>query len=125
MSAAQDFADALQRFEQNRDIEAFLPVFAEDVELRRPETKDVQQGVDGARDFWQRYLEQFDEIASSFSRVAQAEGIGELEWTGEGRLATGRQISYAGCSLMEFGSDGRVSRFTTYYDTAAFVQPTN
>jgi ketosteroid isomerase-like protein len=121
---AQDFADRLQRLEADRDLEAFLGLFAEDVELRRPEQGADEHGLDGARRFWQAYLDQFDDIASKFSRMVDAERIGELEWTSQGSLRTGQRITYAGCSLLEHDRDGKVARFATYYDTAAFVHTT-
>jgi len=123
MSYAQQFADALQELERSRELEVFLAVFAEDVRLLRPEVSGEENGRDGARRFWQTYLDQFDEIASTFSRVEQSERLGELEWTGEGRLRTGRQVSYQGVSLLELEDAGLVRRFATYYDTAAFVAP--
>ena len=41
-----------------------------------------------------------------------------LEWESKGTLESGRDISYAGVSLLTFDADGTVSRFATYYDTA-------
>ena len=43
-----------------------------------------------------------------------------LEWTSTGHLTTGAEISYRGVSVLDFDAGGRVTRFTTYYDTAAF-----
>ena len=123
MSRAQQFADALQRLERDRDLDAFLTQFADDVSLLRPEPGSEEQGTEGARRFWTAYLDQFDEIASSFSRVVDGDSLGELEWTSEGRLATGRPLSYAGVSLLEHDGEGKVSRFATYYDTVPFVEP--
>ena len=121
MSRAQDFADALQRLEQDRDLDAFVTRFADDAVLLRPEPGGQEQGQDGARRFWQAYLDQFDTIASTFGRVVDAERYGELEWVSEGRLRTGRDITYAGVSLLEHDDDGAVVRFATYYDTSAFT----
>ncbi len=123
MSRAQQFADALNRLESDRDLDAFLTQFADDVELLRPEPGGAEQGLEGARRFWSAYLAQFDEIASRFSRVVDAERLGELEWVSEGRLATGRPVSYAGVSLLEHDDGGKVRRFATYYDTVPFANP--
>lgn len=121
MGRASDFADALQRLEQDGDLDAFLARFADDAVLLRPEPGGQEQGRDGARRFWQAYLDQFETIASTFGRVVDAERYGELEWVSEGRLATGRDITYAGVSLLEHDDDGQVVRFATYYDTSAFT----
>ena len=121
MSRAREFADALQRLEQDRDLDAFLSRFADDVTLLRPEPGGQEQGADGARRFWQAYLDQFETIASSFGRLVDAERYAELEWVSEGRLRTGRDIAYAGVSLLEHDDAGAVVRFATYYDTSAFT----
>lgn len=123
MTTVQRFADALQELERSRDLDPFLELFADDVELLRPEGRGDARGRGGARTFWQAYLHQFDEIASTFSRVEESGRLGELEWVGEGRLRTGRAISYHGVSLLELDDDGLVLRFATYYDTAAFLVP--
>ena len=121
MSRAQHFAQSLQELERSGDLDAFLDVFADEVHLVRPEPGGTESGRDGARRFWQAYLDQFEHISSDFGRVVDAEQIGELEWVSEGKLATGRDITYAGCSLLEHDDDGKVSRFATYYDTVPFV----
>jgi len=123
MTSVQQFADALQQLERTRELEPFLDQFTDDVELLRPEPGSAQQGREGARRYWQAYLDQFEEISSEFGRLEQDGRLAELEWVGRGRSRTGRQISYAGVSLLALDEDGRVRRFTTYYDTAAFLLP--
>ena len=123
MSRAQSFADALVRLEGDRDLDAFLAVFADEVLLVRPEQGGQERGADGARRFWQAYLDLFDGIGSTFHRLVDAEAVSELEWVSEGRLASGRPIRYAGVSLLEHDREGKVTRFATYYDTAAFTTP--
>ena len=121
---ASAFAEALQTFEQDRDLDAFARVFAPDAELLRPEQRGGEQGEDGVRTFWQQYLDQFASIRSEFSRVVEAGQLGELEWTSKGSLGSaseGTEVEYEGVSLLEFDDQGRVSRFATYYDTAALA----
>ena len=118
---ATRFADALQRLEREKDVYRFVAdVFADDVELVRPETDQQERGADGARGFWQQYIDQFDEIRSEFSRVVDGP-VGVLEWTSTGRLRNGAAIEYRGVSLLDADDDGRVTRFATYYDTAPFT----
>ena len=119
---AQRFADALQRFEKDGDLDAFVDgVFRDDVELHRPEQQQVLSGRDGARTFWQQYRAQFQEVGSEFSRVAEGGDLGVLEWRSEGVRSSGEPISYTGVSLLDLDEQGRVRRFATYFDTAAFV----
>jgi hypothetical protein len=115
----EQFADALHELESGGDLDAFVAVFADDVELYRPETQQRLRGTAGARSFWQQYLATFDEIGSDFSRVVDGE-VGVLEWTSTGRLAGGAPITYAGVSLLDFDDAGKVTRFATYFDTQAF-----
>ena len=118
------FAQALQQFEQDHDLDAFARVFADDAQVLRPEQRGGEQGVDGVRTFWQQYLDQFATIRSEFSRVVEAGPLGELEWTSRGSLGTsgeGKDVEYEGVSLLEFDDAGLVTRFATYYDTAALA----
>jgi ketosteroid isomerase-like protein len=115
----EEFADALHELESGGDLDAFVAVFADDVELYRPETSQHLDGIGGARSFWEQYLATFDHISSDFSRVVDG-GVGVLEWTSTGELAGGTPISYAGVSLLDFDEAGKVTRFATYFDTQAF-----
>lgn len=119
----QDFADALHELESGGDLDAFVAVFSDDVELHRPETRQELDGMDGARSFWQQYLATFDQISSDFSRVVDGE-VGVLEWTSTGQRAEGDPITYTGVSLLDFDDAGKVTRFATYFDTQAFVRAT-
>src|SRR3712207_5306663 len=118
---ASAFAQALQTFEQDRDVDAFARVFAPDAQLLRPEQRSGEQGGGGVRTFWQQYLDQFGSIRSEFSRVVEAGPLGELEWTSRGSLGNGADVEYGGVSLLEFDDEGRGRRVATYYDTAALA----
>ena len=119
---SQNFAEALQALEKGDD-QPMLQQFSEGAELRRPE-RQHEDGDDDASSFWQQYMAQFDSIETTFDRVVEEGDVGILEWHSSGTLATGRDIEYAGVSLLTFDGDS-VSRFATYYDTAAFIAPTN
>lgn len=119
---AQAFADALQQLEKSGDVDAFVQdQFAEGATLLRPEVDQEVSGSDGARQYWQQYLGQFSDIASSFDRITGSGNLGVLEWTSTGTLAAGAAINYRGVSLLDFDDQGKVSRFATYFDTAPFA----
>ena len=121
---AGSFAQALQELEKSGDVTRFVSeVFADDPVLVRPETGQQEHGAGGAQQFWQQYVDQFQQIRSEFSRVVDGE-VAVLEWTSAGRLNTGAAIDYSGVSLLDFDDSGRVSRFVTYYDTAPFSSVT-
>ena len=123
-SRSQRFADALQKFESSGDNADLLDQFADGATLSRPEADRDDSETDPAA-FWDAYGAQFDGIETSFSAVDETGDRGILEWTSTGKLSTGRDIDYRGVSLLTFGEDDKVSRFATYYDTAAFVDPTS
>jgi ketosteroid isomerase-like protein len=117
---AQTFADALQRTEETRDPEHLVRLFADGAELRN--LAITEQGLEGARRFWQTYLEQFDRVRSEFSHLIEQDGQAALVWTSDGALKGGHPIRYRGTSILEVEGD-KVRRFETIYDSAAFVRP--
>lgn len=120
---AQRFADALQQFESSGDGDALREQFSDSPELLRPEVDKTGSSSSDTAAFWDAYLEQFDEIRTEFTHVVESDQHAALEWTSTGRLSTGRDIEYRGVSLLSMSGDGRVERFATYYDTAAFLEP--
>lgn len=118
---ADAFAQALRTFEEGDDS-ALLEQFADSVTLFRPEVRH-QDGESDPKAFWTAYREQFSDISTEFTHVAEAGDLATLEWESTGTLATDRPITYRGVSLLTFGEDGKVGRFATYYDTAAFTNP--
>ncbi len=119
---ADTFSKALQQMEQSGDATELVAQFSEGAELKRPEL-DHSQGATDPEKFWSAYREQFSEISTDFTHVAEADDIAVLEWSSKATLAAGRSIEYAGVSLLTFDDEDKVSRFSTYYDTAAFVVP--
>jgi ketosteroid isomerase-like protein len=115
---AQVFMDRLQQLERDRDLDAFLSLFAPDAELSRAPRAASYRGLDGARAFWTEYLDAFAHIETKFERAVEAEGSVVLEWRSRATSKQGHPLEYAGCSVFE-GGDGRVHRFRTYYDAAS------
>jgi ketosteroid isomerase-like protein len=122
-SRADRFAQALQQMEQSGDPSDLLAQFSDGAELKRPELEHSQGPTKDADAFWAAYRDQFSEISTEFSHVAESGDVAVLEWHSTATLAAGRSIEYAGVSLLTFGDDDKVSRFSTYYDTAAFLTP--
>ncbi len=115
--------DALSELESSGDTGPLSDLFAGEAELLRPEVdKSGSSGRDPRR-FWQDYVAQFAAIKTEFTEVHETDVLAVLEWSSSGQLSTGRDIDYRGVSLLSFDDDGRVRRFATYYDTAAFLEP--
>lgn len=111
------FQQALQETEKTGEPKHVASLFAEGAPLRN-------LGGDHGNDatvFWQKYLEQFREIRSEFTRQTVGARSAALEWKSRGSLTDGRPVEYRGVSVIEFDND-RVTSFRTYYDSAAFVR---
>ena len=119
-ATAETFTRALQEAEQKRDPGPIVALFADDAELENLTAKSPATGRDGAQQFWAKYLDSFRRIASNFTHTHQAGDTAVLEWVSEGELPDGQPIRYRGVSVVEFAG-GRVVKFRTYYDSAAFV----
>ena len=117
----KQFMDALQQAEQSGDPAPLVALYADDSTTQNL-TEEVYRGVDGARDFWQRYLENFQTIRSEFGHVTEGTDTGVMEWAASGKLKDGSDIHYRGVSIIELDGE-RVKAFRTYYDSAAFVRP--
>lgn len=120
---AQRFAEALHELERTDDTTTLVAQFAPGAELTRPEI-DHSPAIDGPDAFWRSYLSPFASIRTRFTRVAEAEDEAVLEWESRGELAGGRPIEYRGVSLLTYGDGDTVTRFATYFDTAAFTDRT-
>jgi len=123
-SPGQRFAAALQGFEASRDVADIASQYADGAELLRPEVERTGSSQQDPTSFWENYLAQFETISTEFTQITECEGHASLEWRSQGTLSTGREITYAGVSLLHLDGDGQVRRFATYYDTAAFIEPT-
>ncbi|MFB2935258.1 nuclear transport factor 2 family protein [Aerosakkonemataceae cyanobacterium BLCC-F154] len=117
---AEKFMQTLQQIEENKNVEPLVSLFTENAELSNLATPSPLQGKDGARRFWQKYLSVFQQIHSKFTNVVESNGSAVLEWTSEGSLTSGEPLKYQGVSIIET-VDGKVQRFRTYYDSAAFL----
>ena len=118
--------NALHKLEESGDTAAMVDCFAEQSETHAMAARRDHTGRDGAEKFWNEYRGQFDKVHSDFSKATVEGNVAVLEWTGKGTLkGTGgkpdRDISYEGCSILHFNDAGKVERFRTFYDSAAFI----
>ena len=116
---AEKFMNTLQEIENSKDVTPLVQMFAEDAELRRL-SQETMTGKDGARAFWEEYLEMFEAIHSDFNHVIEDDGGILLEWKSTGELANGKALEYRGVSIFETDGD-KVTNFRTYYDSAVFT----
>ena len=110
----EKFIEALRELEQNRDVEKIAGLFADDAEVNNVVTVENSSGL-SAREFWQKYRDNFGEINSEFSNKIVGENTSALEWTTTGTGADGGDVAYEGVSILE--TDGeRITRFFAYFN---------
>jgi ketosteroid isomerase-like protein len=110
----------LQDYEDTGEIEPLVALFNGQAELEKLASKTPSCGQEGARQFWQLYLANFQQVRSTFTHVMKGPDGIVLEWDSEGARPDGTPVRYRGVSILELDGE-KVSRFRTYYDTAAFL----
>lgn len=118
--SAQTFMIALQKLEDTRDVAPLVELFADDCTVSNLAMQEPATGLEGAVQFWRQYLHVFQHIRSEFSHRVETDQAIVLEWKSKGQLNDGQPVEYAGVSVIE-KADGKVQRFRTYYDSAAFT----
>lgn len=116
------FTERLHYFENGWTIDDLLGLFSEDAELGDLTRSQPLHGRPGAKEFWSGYRSAFGKVRSTFTRALKGANHVVLEWRSDGELPDGTSISYRGVSILEW-RDGQISRFQTYYDSAAFSSP--
>ena len=109
---ARKFIDALHKLEADRDLETIAGLFDESAEVSNVLTEDRPMD---ARQFWQHYRDNFEEIKSTFRNEIITENRAALEWTSEGSSADGNEFKYDGVSILEIDGE-KITRFQAYFD---------
>ncbi len=111
---AKNFIDALTKLEAERDLETICALFSEDSDIANVITEDSDRTID-AREFWQKYRDNFGEVKSTFRNQIVAGNTAALEWKTAGTSSEGKKFEYDGVSVLEFEGD-RITRFRAYFD---------
>ena len=111
---SEKFIEALRELEQNRDVEQIAALFADDAEVNNVVTIENSHDLK-ARDFWQKYRDNFGEVNSEFKNKIYGENSSALEWTTTGTAADGGEVNYEGVSILETDGD-RITRFFAYFN---------
>jgi ketosteroid isomerase-like protein len=109
---AKRFIEALHKLEDERDLETIASLFNDSAEVGNVVTEHRKMN---AREFWQHYRENFDEIKSTFRNEIITDNTAALEWTSTGTSADGNRFEYSGVSILEMDGD-KISRFHAYFD---------
>ena len=111
----QRFLDALRALERDRQVEGLVGLYAEGAEIGNVVSPRRFAGPEGAREFWTTYRATFGEMESTFRNVIEGDGRSALEWTTTGTSPDGKQIAYAGVSILEIEGDA-ITRFWAYFN---------
>ena len=115
---ANQFTAALAQLEKQRDLNPIAQLFSDDAEIGNVLVPEKFHGPDGARDFWKRYRDTFENLESDFRNIIITDDRVVLEWTTKGLSSTSQELSYDGVSILEV-ADGKITRFRAYFDAAA------
>jgi hypothetical protein len=110
----EKFIEALHALEENRNVEKIAALFADDAEVNNVVTIENSHDMN-ARDFWQKYRDNFGEVHSEFKNKIFGEDNAALEWTTTGTGSDGGAIEYEGVSILEIEGD-RITRFFAYFN---------
>ncbi len=119
---AEQFIEALGRLEASRDLDRIVALFAEDCEVGNTLAPEKFKGPDGARQFWTKYRDTFDQVRSTFRNRIIAGERAALEWRTEGTTGGGQPFAYEGVSILEMSGD-RITRFRAYFNADELSEP--
>ncbi len=119
----RSFIAALRHLEQTRELDDMAALLSEDAEVRSIDGHGPRHGPDGIRALFEEYLQQFDELSTTFTQVTEGGSHAALEWTTEAVRAGGHGVTYTGVTIIDL-ADGLVTGFRTVYDSAALMGPT-
>ena len=121
MERAQRFVEALNRLEQEGDLEGLIALFADGAQVSNLASPRVFRGVEGARQFWNEYQGTLQHVKSTFRNIIDAGDRTALEWETQGTAHNGAAVAYEGVSILEWEGD-KVIRFFAYFDPYALGQ---
>ena len=117
-TSAARFIEALNALESNREADPIAALFTGEAEVGNVIAPEKFHGTDGAREFWTKYRDTFENVHSTFRNQIVGENRIALEWKTECTSLDGAQIAYGGVSILEL-SGNEISRFCAYFDPAA------
>lgn len=113
-NTAKIFIDALHKLEDARDLDTIAALFADDADVANVITEDNDK-QENAREFWQKYRDNFGEVKSVFRNEIITENRAALEWNTAGTSIEGKEFEYDGVSILEIEND-KITRFRAYFD---------
>jgi len=118
-------ADAQQLFDRRRvawlaaDLDAYLALFADDLEIHMPGRAEPLRGIDPYRELVSQSFEWARPASFDFHHLAVSGDVVLAEWTiAVERRGNGGRVQWQGMSACEI-RDGRIAWWREYWDPAS------
>lgn len=110
------FIRALRGLENDRDLQPLVQLFAEHCEITSPLFANSMQDMEGARRYWRKYLDNFEEVRTEFISVVDGNDISALEWISSATLSGGRPVEFSGATVL-LSEENRITSLHAYFDS--------
>ena len=101
---------------RDRDLEAWIATFAEDVVSHDPVGALPVHGRQGLREFFQAIAELFDSMGLTENQVFVAGDGAAVKWTGHGVGKGGSEVTFEGIHVFEVNADGKIQKLWGYWN---------
>lgn len=110
---------------RNRDLEAWLDLFSEDVVSHSPAGGPVIEGRDGMRLAFKTILNTLEEVKIGPESTFICGAAAAVKWTARGVGHNGRAVTFEGINIFEIDLHGRIRRIDAYWDPNTVMRQLN
>jgi len=118
----QRFVDALHSLEAGGDAPPFATLVTSSAEVLSIDGHGPRHGPAGMTELFTQYLNQFEHVETTFTRITENDARATLEWSSDAVLPGGHPVTYTGMTIVDH-TDGTITRFRTVYDSGALLHP--
>lgn len=118
----QSFLDALHTLEADHDPGPLAALVTPDADVLSIDGHGPREGPEGMSELFTQYLDQFDRIETTFTRINENDAQAALEWSSDAELTGGHPVTYTGITILDH-THGAITRFRTVYDSGALLRP--
>jgi steroid delta-isomerase len=100
------------------NMDAWVSTFDEEAVSEDPVGSPQRQGHDALRSFFLQMTDPFHRVGVTEDGVFLCGNRAAVKWTGYGVGKNGREVTFEGIDVFEFGADGLITRIEGYWDPA-------
>jgi steroid delta-isomerase len=104
-----------------RDLEAWMALFAESAVLHDPIDSLPAEGRTEIREAWKALTAPFEALSFVLDLKIFGKGGAAVKWTGIATGIDGSRATFEGITLFEFDDDGAIDAVVGYWDPAAVL----